>query len=189
VRWVRGGAGGQELSARAEATHPVPVQSPRCRRQQDVVHSKGLAAAPRAPTTASAPFLGMVRADPPPRSAQNPTGEGWGRAVRKARKRVLPQHVTHRTGSPSNRHSPCPVSQGAFGDCPRPNSARQLAQTGGEAPTRCGRWGANSKVRLPRAAGAPRTRAFGVAAHLTGFLQGASEAVWSQQPPLRAVRG
>ena len=82
MRWVRGGAGGQELSARAEATHPVPVRSPRCLRQQCVVRSKALAAAPRAPTTASVPFLGMVRADPPPRSAQNPPGEGWGRAVR-----------------------------------------------------------------------------------------------------------
>ena len=102
---------------------------------------------------------------------------------------MLPQHVTHRTGSPSNCHSPWAVSQGVFGDRPRPNSARQLAQTGGEAPTRCGRWGANSKVRLPRAAGAPRARAFGVAAHLVGLLQRASEAVWSQQPPLRAVRG
>ena len=175
---MQGGAGGQELSARAEATHPVPVQSPRCLRQQGVLHSKALAATPRAPTTASAPFLGMVRADPPPRSAQNPPREGWGRAVRKARKRVLPQHVTHRTRSPSNRHSPWAVSQGVFGDCPRPNSARQLAQTGGAAPTRCGRWGENSKVRLPRAVGALRAAAFGVAAHLVGFLGGTCEADW-----------
>jgi len=182
VRWVRGGAGGQELSARAEATHPVPVRSPRCLRQQGVVHSKALAAAPRAPTTASAPFLGMVKADPLPRSAQYPPGKGWGRAVRKARNRVLPRHVTHRTGTPSHRHSPWAVSQGVLGDRPRPNSARQLAQTGGEAPTRCGRWGANSKVRLARAAGAPRARAFGVAAHLVGFLGGTCEAEWSERP-------
>ena len=114
VRWVRGGAGGQELSARAEATHPVPVRSPRCLRQQCVVRSKALAAAPRAPTTASVPSLGMVRADPPPRS-------GPRILPGRARKRVLPQHVMHRAESPSNHHSPWAVSQGVSGDCLRPN--------------------------------------------------------------------
>ena len=39
-------------------------------------------------------------------------------------------------------------------------------------------------VRQCRAAGALRSRAFGVAAHQVGFLGGPWEAGWAEQPPL-----
>ena len=74
----------------------------------------------------------------------------------------------------------------------RPHSARELHQKAGATSTRLGRCGAHSVVRQCRAAGALRSRAFGVASHLVGFLGGPRETGWAQQPvagawPISAV--